>query len=102
MFSSPSAAKVDSSLNRNSTRHQSMASSLHSVLFPATRPDSAKHHGLIFLIPGNPGLIDYYIPFIHILRSLLDRSQQTVAVDIFGKSLAGFHDDGHEPFANER
>lgn len=62
-------------------------------------PDSAKdahksHHHIIF-IPGNPGLIAYYVPFLHLLhshfvRASLGASGPTAHVSIFARSLAGF------------
>jgi hypothetical protein len=79
-----------------------MDSAAHSIFLPSGRPDSARHHGLVYFIPGNPGLVEYYIPFFESLRYLLDESQTTAVVDIYGKSLAGFHDDDHEPFSKER
>ncbi len=63
--------------------------------------DSERHHTLFFFIPGNPGLIDYYIPFFTALRSRFDRveSQNSrVALHIHSENLIGFADEDHEPF----
>lgn len=45
----------------------------------------------IFFITGNPGLIQYYQPFLSCLASLLDFS--TPQFFILGTSLAGFEDE---------
>ncbi|KAI1273857.1 hypothetical protein F5Y07DRAFT_390981 [Xylaria sp. FL0933] len=59
---------------------------------------------LIFLVPGNPGLIGYYAPFLSTLRNLLDSntSLSTTSFHIHGQSLAGFIDEDHEPFTSQR
>ncbi|KAI1204570.1 uncharacterized protein F4807DRAFT_465481 [Annulohypoxylon truncatum] len=59
---------------------------------------------LIFFIPGNPGLVDYYEPFLSALRGLLDEtaSLQHARFQIYGQDLAGFRDDDHEPFTQQR
>lgn len=59
---------------------------------------------LIFFIPGNPGLVDYYEPFLSGLRTLLDAtaSIQHSRFHIYGQDLAGFRDDDHEPFTTKR
>ncbi|KAL8703132.1 MAG: hypothetical protein Q9201_003691 [Fulgogasparrea decipioides] len=44
---------------------------------------------LIFLIPGNPGLIDYYDPFLSTLHTLLLSSSDS-NFHVCGHSLAGF------------
>src|SRR3569833_245743 len=64
---------------------------------------SARHY-LIYLIPGNPGLIDYYGPFLTTLRGLLDASQaeKNVLFHLAGKNLIGFDDADHEPFAADK
>ncbi|KAI2622808.1 hypothetical protein GGS26DRAFT_246512 [Hypomontagnella submonticulosa] len=58
---------------------------------------------LIFFISGNPGLIDYYQPFLSTLRRLLDEaaSLQCIRFQIYGQDLAGFRDDDHEPFTSK-
>ncbi|TLS25234.1 hypothetical protein PpBr36_07242 [Pyricularia pennisetigena] len=55
---------------------------------------------LLFFIPGNPGLVEYYGPFLSHLRRLLNESgSAAVAVDLYGTSLSGFDDADHEaPF----
>lgn len=63
----------------------------------------AKSRALIYFIPGNPGLIEYYTPFLSSLRNLVNgaESQQT-AYDIYGRNLLGFVDEEHEPFGPGR
>ncbi|KAK4164269.1 lipid droplet-associated hydrolase [Cladorrhinum sp. PSN259] len=66
-----------------------------------TRHDKNRKQCLIFLIPGNPGLIAYYKPFFTILRQLLDESEAKPdcrhAFHIYGQNLLGFHDGDHRP-----
>ncbi|KAI4862854.1 hypothetical protein F4820DRAFT_450589 [Hypoxylon rubiginosum] len=59
---------------------------------------------LIFFITGNPGLVDYYEPFLSGLRKFLDgaESLQHTRFQIYGQDLAGFRDDDHEPFTSQR
>ncbi|KAI1407690.1 hypothetical protein F5Y13DRAFT_174421 [Hypoxylon sp. FL1857] len=59
---------------------------------------------LIFFISGNPGLIDYYEPFLSALRRAIDEieSLQNTRFQIYGQDLAGFNDDDHEPFTAQR
>ncbi|KAI0598948.1 hypothetical protein F4775DRAFT_166411 [Biscogniauxia sp. FL1348] len=77
---------------------------------------------LIYFIPGNPGLIDYYEPFLSTLRGLLDTSPTSSSASlsssssrtatattertrfhIYGQDLAGFNDGAHrEPFTSRR
>ncbi|KAI1499548.1 hypothetical protein F5X99DRAFT_389209 [Biscogniauxia marginata] len=60
---------------------------------------------LIFFVPGNPGLIDYYEPFLSALRGLLDASpplRRPARFHVYGQDLAGFSDDHHEPFTSSR
>jgi len=60
-------------------------------------------HCLIFFVPGNPGLIEYYEPFLSALRWRLDTSSDGggVSFHLVGVSLIGFHDVDHEPFTPE-
>ncbi|KAJ9134589.1 Lipid droplet-associated hydrolase [Pleurostoma richardsiae] len=57
---------------------------------------------LVYLITGNPGLVDYYEPFLSTLRRLLDETEERspVSFHLFGRNLAGFEDDDHEPFTD--
>ncbi|KAI1774471.1 hypothetical protein F4818DRAFT_83948 [Hypoxylon cercidicola] len=59
---------------------------------------------LVFFISGNPGLMDYYEPFLSTLRSLLDgvASLEHTRFHIYGQDLAGFRDEDHEPFTRHR
>lgn len=58
---------------------------------------------LIYFLTGNPGLIDYYTPFLTHLRTLLDNIEtqrgHKVTFTIYGRDLAGFDDEDHpKPF----
>ncbi|ORY71390.1 uncharacterized protein BCR38DRAFT_416668 [Pseudomassariella vexata] len=59
---------------------------------------------LIFLIPGNPGLIDYYEPFLSSLALLLESSDasKSTQFQVYGQDLAGFNDLDHKPFSSSR
>ncbi|KAI5919978.1 hypothetical protein F4810DRAFT_459420 [Camillea tinctor] len=72
---------------------------------------------LIYFIPGNPGLIDYYESFLSTLRDLLNSSPSSSSASIssertsteptrfhiYGQDLAGFNDGAHrEPFTSRR
>jgi hypothetical protein len=60
---------------------------------------------LIFFLPGNPGLISYYDPFLSALRELIDSSASlntTTSFHIYGQNLAGFADHDHVPFTSRR
>ncbi|KAK6857920.1 Lipid droplet-associated hydrolase [Apiospora arundinis] len=79
---------------------------IHSISFPAGQESgstAASNHRnvLIFMITGNPGLIDYYEPFLSALRTLLDSSAASKGTrfHIYGQDLAGFNDADHEPFS---
>ncbi|KAI0879905.1 uncharacterized protein GGS22DRAFT_103206 [Annulohypoxylon maeteangense] len=82
----------------------------HCLSFPPrqlndnTVDESQSRNILIFFISGNPGLVDYYEPFLSTLRGLLDEtiSQQLSCFQIYGQDLAGFRDDDHEPFTQQR
>ncbi|KAI1463449.1 uncharacterized protein F4812DRAFT_248750 [Daldinia caldariorum] len=81
----------------------------HSLSFPPSlldkgTADSQTPDILIFFIPGNPGLIDYYESFLSTLRNLLDEAESLrhLRFHIYGQNLAGFADNDHEPFTSER
>jgi pimeloyl-ACP methyl ester carboxylesterase len=59
---------------------------------PPTAPDEAHVRVLIFFIPGNPGLVEYYRHFLDIIRNqLIARdSKNKIGYYIHGASLAGF------------
>ena len=64
-----------------------------------------RRRSLIFFIPGNPGLVDYYIPYLSTLRNLLNetetRTGYTRLFDIYGQNLIGFADADHDhPFGS--
>ncbi|KAK8097066.1 hypothetical protein PG999_013010 [Apiospora kogelbergensis] len=81
---------------------------IHSISFPASQESSSGSLGaassrnvLVFMISGNPGLIDYYKPFLSALRTLLDSSAASKGTrfHLCGQDLAGFNDNDHEPFS---
>lgn len=59
---------------------------------------------LIYFIPGNPGLVDFYKPFLGELKDMLESSDacEKRQYHIYGENLAGFSDDDHEPFSSDR
>ncbi|KAM3452281.1 hypothetical protein MY5147_008454 [Beauveria neobassiana] len=65
---------------------------------PSSRHASSKTHALIYFIPGNPGVVEFYTDFLRSLRALLDKTESDTAHDIYGRNLLGFHDGDHEPF----
>lgn len=68
-----------------------------------TSPQPSARHALIFFIPGNPGLINFYTPFLTLLSSLINPSTpapDTITYDIYGQDLLGFTDDSHAPFSD--
>ncbi|KAG0248349.1 hypothetical protein BG011_000173 [Mortierella polycephala] len=52
--------------------------------------EGESHHTVLFMLPGNPGLIDYYIPF---LQTVHDSCQGKI--DIFGASHLGHSAGSH-------
>ncbi|KAK8149083.1 hypothetical protein G3M48_008238 [Beauveria asiatica] len=68
---------------------------------PSSRQASSKSHALIYFIPGNPGVVEFYTDFLSSLRALLDKTESGTAHDIYGRNLLGFHDGDHEPFGPE-
>lgn len=70
--------------------------------FPSpNQDDSNRRQCLIYMIPGNPGLVAYYEPFLKTLRQLLDeievQQDYNYAYHIYGRNLIGFEDGDHEP-----
>ncbi|KAK1835877.1 hypothetical protein QBC39DRAFT_297808 [Podospora conica] len=63
--------------------------------------DTRRQRCLIVFIPGNPGLIGYYDPFLSTLRELLDEAESckgsTKSFHIYGQNLLGFSDADHNP-----
>jgi pimeloyl-ACP methyl ester carboxylesterase len=59
---------------------------------PPPTPNAAHERVLIFFIPGNPGLVEYYRPFLDIIRKQLTtrESKHNIGYYIHGASLAGF------------
>jgi pimeloyl-ACP methyl ester carboxylesterase len=74
--------------------------------FPSTdrSPAPEARHVLVYFVSGNPGLIDYYEPFLSTLHTLLESSPRqnrdnAVSIHIRGRDLAGFDDGDHDkPF----
>lgn len=68
---------------------------------PSAHPDGEEQDYLIYFIPGNPGLIPYYKPFLSKLHDLLISSSYTASArfHICGHSLKGFEftRDGQAP-----
>ncbi|KAK2016237.1 hypothetical protein LZ32DRAFT_645368 [Colletotrichum eremochloae] len=56
-------------------------------------------HGLLFFIPGNPGLVDYYTDFFDALKARIGWADGHI--HIHGRDLFGFRDDSHEPFSSD-
>ncbi|KAK4191313.1 lipid droplet-associated hydrolase [Podospora australis] len=70
--------------------------------YPSPRSSNKSlKHVLIFFIPGNPGLISYYAPFLTALHQLLQEREKSpdcnYAYDIYGRNLIGFADEDHSP-----
>ncbi|CAK7271143.1 hypothetical protein SEPCBS119000_004450 [Sporothrix epigloea] len=68
---------------------------------PPQLPAARTKHILVYFVPGNPGLIDYYAPFLATLRMLLDetedriretRSGRATRFHLLGRNLLGFED----------
>ncbi|KAB5576083.1 hypothetical protein GE09DRAFT_614677 [Coniochaeta sp. 2T2.1] len=67
-------------------------------------PTKDTRHVLVYLVSGNPGLIDYYEPFLSTLHTLFETSsvQKGASIHIRGRNLAGFDDSDHdEPFTKD-
>ena len=65
-------------------------------------PDQEKRsRALVYFIPGNPGLIQFYTPFLNLLSSLLHAQSTRVDYDIYGQDLLGFADASHAPFSSD-
>lgn len=69
------------------------------VSIPSPKSKSERR-ALIYFIPGNPGLIEYYRPFLSYLRGLINDHESHTAYDLYGRNLLGFADDEHEPFSS--
>ncbi|XWX00499.1 hypothetical protein V2A60_008519 [Cordyceps javanica] len=69
--------------------------------FPSSRQPISKNRSLIYFIPGNPGVVEFYTDFLRSLRALLDKTESDTAYDIYGRNLLGFHDGDHEPFSGQ-
>ncbi|KAL2261933.1 hypothetical protein VTK26DRAFT_2968 [Humicola hyalothermophila] len=90
---------MDSAVARPTTVKQSEVPFLE---YPSQhQQDTGRRQCLVFMIPGNPGLIAYYEPFLRTLRQLLDEREARegcqYAFHIYGRNLLGFDDRDHEP-----
>lgn len=65
---------------------------------------AATRHCLVYFLTGNPGIIDYYGPFLTHLRTHLDAVEAShhheITYYLHGRDLAGFNDDGQRPAFN--
>ncbi|KAL1898169.1 hypothetical protein Sste5346_003575 [Sporothrix stenoceras] len=67
---------------------------------PPPPPTADTKHCLIYFVPGNPGFIDYYEPFLSTMRARLDEVEDKKRKDsgddlrfhILGRNLIGFED----------
>ncbi|ERT01089.1 uncharacterized protein SPSK_07617 [Sporothrix schenckii 1099-18] len=72
---------------------------------PPPPPTAATKHCLVYFVPGNPGFIDYYEPFLSTLRARLDEvedkkragsdGRDDLRFHLLGRNLLGF-DDGDD------
>ncbi|KAL1992612.1 hypothetical protein VTN49DRAFT_4644 [Thermomyces lanuginosus] len=51
-------------------------------------PTETPYH--IFFLPGNPGIVEYYLVFLEGLYNALNNGEKTVKFHVAGRSLAGF------------
>lgn len=70
--------------------------------FPSpNQEEEQRQQYLIVFIPGNPGLVEYYTPFLSTLRELLDEAESqkgsTKSFHLYGQNLLGFSDADHSP-----
>ncbi|KAK1834116.1 hypothetical protein QBC39DRAFT_31566 [Podospora conica] len=65
---------------------------IHEVNSDHGEVGATNEHFVIYILPGNPGLISFYEPFAASLAALLKRSStcQNATVTICGRSLRGF------------
>ncbi|TLD25044.1 hypothetical protein PspLS_05960 [Pyricularia sp. CBS 133598] len=96
----PGGLKCSSGSQKSSPRSLFFPSPKTEGQAPAASAADRLRNVLLFFIPGNPGLVEYYDPFLSHLRRLLDESgPAAVAVDLYGTSLSGFDDADHDaPF----
>ncbi|KAI0157403.1 hypothetical protein GGR57DRAFT_491222 [Xylariaceae sp. FL1272] len=78
---------------------------VHNISLAPSSPSTSSNtkHVLIFFISGNPGLIDYYEPFLSTLHAAIESSSSLngTKFHIYGQNLLGFSDDEHEPFTSK-
>ncbi|KAK1752633.1 hypothetical protein QBC47DRAFT_388998 [Echria macrotheca] len=69
------------------------------LLYQVGQPGSVGERFVVYILPGNPGLIRFYLPFVETLAIALKASRvaNQVSVRICGRSLIGFETD---PAAN--
>jgi pimeloyl-ACP methyl ester carboxylesterase len=70
---------------------------IHNPFAPISSPATRRY--LIFIIPGNPGLIEFYRPFANLLFAKLSAQKNStadnIAFEIYGHSFAGFELNSH-------
>ncbi|KAI0017849.1 hypothetical protein F4780DRAFT_571562 [Xylariomycetidae sp. FL0641] len=80
----------------------------HYLEYSTSPPDSKdaapSRRVLVFFISGNPGLADYYAPFLSTLRDRLASTSSLSATHfhLYAQDLAGFSPDDHAPFTPAR
>ena len=103
-FGARDADQTDADLPRPPLKPVPSLSYPSSAKPTASQPD--QRHWLVFFIPGNPGLVSYYTPFLISLRELLDETEARTAAGtcaslvfhIYAQDLLGFNDADHVPF----
>ncbi|KAK0727506.1 hypothetical protein B0T26DRAFT_694801 [Lasiosphaeria miniovina] len=72
--------------------------------YPSSNTGGGRKRCLIYYITGNPGVVDFYIPFFTALRRLLDETEARAGCDrsfhIYSANLLGFDDADHDPFGS--
>jgi hypothetical protein len=59
--------------------------------FTTIRPNASITRYLLVMVPGNPGLIEFYRPFLsHLFARLQSQHKDGVTVEVYGLSMAGF------------
>lgn len=92
---SPNTAIKSSTVHQVYFEHFSSAMACSDELeyfIPPPTTDAAHERVLVFFIPGNPGLVEYYRHFLDIIRRQLTtrESKRNISYYIHGASLAGF------------
>lgn len=75
------------------------SSTIHLLSPPEPGKKSAARTYIIYFLPGNPGLIEYYRTFLTHLYGLLSRdtaSNRDVEFQVYGRSFSGFEIDSRD------